>query len=48
MALPKFGFFRGFLQFLGDPKILEMQIFPRCLRILKDGVVQKFFVGFPR
>ena len=25
-----------------------MQIFPRCLRILKDRLIQKFFAVFPR
>ncbi len=25
-----------------------MQIFPRCLGILKDGLIQKFFVVFPQ
>ncbi len=43
-----FGFFRGFPQFLGDPKILKIQIFLQCLGILKDGLIQKFFVVFPR
>jgi hypothetical protein len=42
MALMKFGFFCGFLQFLGDPKILETWIFLRCLGILKDGLIRKF------
>jgi hypothetical protein len=33
--------------FLGTPKILKTRIFPQCLRILKDGLVQKFLAVFP-
>jgi hypothetical protein len=41
-------FFRGFLGFLGDPKISWNADFLQCLRILKDGLVQKFFAVFPQ
>jgi hypothetical protein len=34
--------------FRGHTKILETWIFPRCLGILKDGLIQKFFAGFPQ
>ncbi len=33
--------------FRGTKKILKTRIFPQCLGILKDGLVQKFFAVFP-
>jgi hypothetical protein len=42
-----FGFFRGFPRFLRDPKNSQNEDFSAVSKILKDGLVQKFFAVFP-